>query len=222
MGFIRRIGAGAVATFAAAGLAVGLAAPASAALSTDETTEFLKQLKATYTDPSTTNDGNPYDFDIVTKAAEVTGATNRLASLGKFTLFAPNDRAFEVLANDLGLLGKNYRFSAKVDETKVFQAIAENLDTDTITEVLLYHVIPNAQVTGEAVLSGPFSQRITMDNGEKLRVTVLSRSARFPVILLGDKDGKFFNDSVVRNQIDAVKTENTVVHGISGVLLPTL
>ena len=221
MGFIRRIGAGAVATFAAAGLAIGLAAPASA-LSDAETEEFLGKLTETYNDPvETANDNNPYDFDIVTKAALVTGADGILAGLDKFTLFAPNDRAFEVLANDLGLLGKNYRFSAKVDEKRVFEAIA-SLGIPTVTKVLLYHVVPNAKVTGKDVLSGPFSQRISMANGEKLRVTVLSRSSRFPVIILGDKDGKFFNDSVVRSQINAVETDNTVVHGISGVLLPTL
>ncbi len=146
MGFIRRIGTGAAATFAAAGLALGLAAPASA-LSEEETNNFLGQLTTTYTDPSETSDGNPYDFDIVTKAAIVTGATDTLAGLDSFTLFAPNDRAFEVLANDLGLLGKNYRFGANVDETRVFNAIA-GLGTDTITEVLLYHVLPNAKVTG--------------------------------------------------------------------------
>jgi uncharacterized surface protein with fasciclin (FAS1) repeats len=220
MGFIRRISTGAVATMAAAGLALGLAAPANA-LSTEENDSFLGQLTGSFTDPSTTNDGNPYDFDIVTKAAIVTGATETLKSLDSFTLFAPNDRAFEVLANDLGLLGKNYRFGAKVDEIKVFNAIA-GLGTDTITAVLLYHVLPGAKVTGKDVLSGPFTQRLTMANDQKLRVTVLSRSARFPVIILGDKDGKFFNDSVVRSKIDVVQTPNTVVHGISGVLLPTL
>ena len=104
----------------------------------------------------------------------------------------------------------------------VYIAEAQRLGIPTVTEVLLYHVVPNAKVTGKDVLSGPFSQRISMANGEKLRVTVLSRSARFPVILLGDKDGKFFNDSVVRSKINAVETDNTVVHGISGVLLPTL
>lgn len=220
MGFIRRIGTGAAATFAAASMALGLAAPANA-LSPEETKSFLGQLTASYNDPSVENDGNPYDFDIVTKAALVTGATDTLAGLDSFTLFAPNDRAFEVLAKDLGLLGKNYRFGAKVDETKVFNAIA-GLGTETITEVLLYHVIPDAQVTGKAVLSGPFTQRISMANGEDLRVTVLSRSARFPIIILGDKDGKFFNDSVVRSKIDVIQTDNTVVHGISNVLLPTL
>ncbi|MCB0905403.1 MAG: fasciclin domain-containing protein, partial [Actinobacteria bacterium] len=186
MGLRRRIATTFAATAAATGMAIGLAAPANA-LSEGETNEFLGKLTATYNDPTVSSDGNPYDFDIVTKAALVTGADKTLASLGSFTLFAPNDRAFEVTANNLGLLGKNYRYSAKVDETRVFNAIA-NSGVD-VTEILLYHVIPNAKVTGKQVLSGPFTQRIDMANQEKLRVTVLSRSARFPVIVLGDKDG---------------------------------
>ena len=126
-----------------------------------------------------------------------------------------------MLANEQGLLGPNYRYGAKVDEKRVYEAILK-LGAPTITEVLLYHVFPAAKVTGKQVLSGPFTQRLTMANGEKLRVTVLSRSARFPVIVLGDKDGKIFNDQVVKSKIDAVETENTVVHGISDVLLPDL
>ncbi|TXH31596.1 MAG: hypothetical protein E6Q91_02670 [Actinobacteria bacterium] len=218
MGPRRRIATTFAATAAAAGMAVGLAAPATA-LSDAETGEFLGKLTASYNDPTVSNDGNPYDFDIVTKAALVTGADKTLASLGSFTLFAPNDRAFEVTANNLGLLGKNYKYSAKVDEGRVFNAIA-SLGADKVTEVLLYHVIPNAKVTGKQVLSGPFTQRIDMANSEKLRVTVLSRSSRFPVIVLGDKDGRVFNDLVVRP--DVISTENTVVHSVSDVLLPDL
>mgnify|MGYP000942887929 FL=1 len=217
MGLRRRIATTFAATAAATGMAIGLAAPANA-LSEGETNEFLGKLTATYNDPTVSSDGNPYDFDIVTKAALVTGADKTLASLGSFTLFAPNDRAFEVTANNLGLLGKNYKYSAKVDETRVFNAIASS-GVD-VTEILLYHVIPNAKVTGKQVLSGPFTQRIDMANQEKLRVTVLSRSARFPVIVLGDKDGRVFNDLVVRP--DVISTENTVVHSVSDVLLPDL
>ena len=217
MGLRRRIATTFAATAAATGMAIGLAAPANA-LSEGETNEFLGKLTATYNDPTVSSDGNPYDFDIVTKAALVTGADKTLASLGSFTLFAPNDRAFEVTANNLGLLGKNYRYSAKVDETRVFNAIASS-GVD-VTEILLYHVIPNAKVTGKQVLSGPFTQRIDMANSEKLRVTVLSRSSRFPVIVLGDKDGRVFNDLVVRP--DVISTENTVVHSVSDVLLPDL
>ncbi len=177
-------------------MAIGMAAPATASTLPPDS-DFLGKLTATYNDPTVSSDGNPYDFDIVTKAALVTGADKILASQTAFTLFAPNDRAFEVLANDLGLLGKNYRFGAKVDETKVFNAIA-GLGIPTVTEVLLYHVIPNAKVTGKQVLSGPFTQRLDMANSEKLRVTVLSRSTKFPVIVLGDKDGRVFNDLVVK------------------------
>ena len=219
MGLRRRIATTFAATAAAAGMAISVAAPATA-LSKDETNSFLSQLTASY---SPTGDNNPYDFDIVTRAAMDTGATATLAKLDAFTLFAPNDRAFEVLANDLGLLGKNYRFGATVNEDKVYKALLTIDDAvPTITEILFYHMLPGAKVTGEQVLSGPFTQRLTMANGEKLRVTVLSRSAKFPVIVLGDKDGKFFNDLVVKSKIDVIKTDNTVVHGISDVLLPDL
>jgi hypothetical protein len=77
-------------------------------------------------------------------------------------------------------------------------------------------------VTGKQVLSGPFFSRLTMANGQKLGVAVLSRSAAFPVIVLVDKDGSVFNDYVVKSKIDVVQTPNVVVHGISDVLLPTL
>jgi uncharacterized surface protein with fasciclin (FAS1) repeats len=218
MGLGRRIITTAAATFAAAGMAVGLTGPA-AALSGSETNDFLGQLTASYTDPTVESDGNPYDFDIVTKAALVTGADGTLASLDAFTLFAPNDRAFEVLAKDLGLLGKDYKFSRTVDETKVFNAIA-SLGTDTITQVLLYHVVPNAKATGSDVVSGPKRQTLGMANGQDLKVNVLSK--RWPLIVLGDKDGRYFNDIVVPSKIDVIETDNTVVHGISGVLLPDL
>lgn len=213
------IARGIAVTAMAAAMGLGLAAPATA-LTETEGNEFTTKLTATYTDPADTSDGNPYDFDIVTKAAIETGAVSTLTSLDAFTLFAPNDRAFEVLAKDLGLLGKNYRLGARVDETRVFNAIADAAAQDKInlTDVLLYHVVPNAKVTGSAVLSGPFTQRLTMANQESLRVTVLSRSARFPVIVLGDRDGKVLNDLVYRP--DVISTDNTVVHAVSDVLLP--
>jgi uncharacterized surface protein with fasciclin (FAS1) repeats len=211
-----------LAAAAAAGALVlvgaGTAAPAQA-LSGEETSDFLGQLTATYNDPTGPADNDPYDFDIVTKAVLATGADATLASLPAFTVFAPNDRAFEVLANRTGALGPNYRYGATVDEAKVFNALVAKLGVDKIREVLLYHVLP-ARVTGKQVLSGPFFQRPTMANGQKLGITVLSRSASFPVIILDDRDGRLFNDQVVKSRIDAVKTPNTVVHGISDVLMP--
>lgn len=199
------------------------AAPAASALTPPETGSFLGALTATYNDPvETPNDGNPYDYDILTKAVLVTDADATLASLPSFTLFAPNDRAFEVLANKLGLLGQDHRYGAMVDEKAVTLALLNGLGADKIRQVLLYHVLVGAKVTGKQVLSGPFYQRLTMANGQKLSVTVLSRSAAFPIIILGDKDGSFFNDYVVKSKIDVIQTDNVVVHGISDVLLPTL
>lgn len=218
MGLGRRIITTTAATFAAAGMAVGLAGPASA-LSESETNEFLGQLTASYTDPTVESDGNAYDFDIVTKAAIDTGATGILAGLDQFTLFAPNDRAFAALASDLGLLPKKYKFKRTIDEGKVYAAIG-SLGPDTVTQVLLYHVFTDAKVTGADVVSGPRSQTLTMANGQDLGVRVVSK--RWPLIALGDTDGRFFNDLVVRSKIDVVETDNTVVHGISGVLLPDL
>jgi uncharacterized surface protein with fasciclin (FAS1) repeats len=213
------------AVLAGAALAAGAVvatAPSATALSAPETSSFLAQLTRTYNDPTISSDNNPYDFDIVTKAAIATGAVNTLAGLKSFTLFAPNDRAFEVLANKLGLLGPNYRYGATVDEKRVITALIGGLGLDKIKQVLLYHVFAGGRVTGAQVLGGPFYQRLTMADGQKLSVTVLSRSAAFPVIILGDKDGQWFNDYVVKSKIDVVKTPNAVVHGISDVLLPTL
>ncbi len=222
MRLVRRITALAAGTTLAAGTLLA-AAPAANALSPSETGSFLGALTATYNDPvSTPNDRNPYDYDILTKAVLVTGADATLASLPSFTLFAPNDRAFEVLANNLGLLGRNHRYGATVDEKAVTLALVTALGADKIRQVLLYHVLVGAKVTGQQVLSGPFYQRLTMANGQKLSVTVLSRSAAFPIIILGDKDGSFFNDYVVKSKINVIQTDHVVVHGISDVLLPTL
>lgn len=212
-------------TFAAAGALAftGIAAaPPAGALSQPETSDFLGQLTRSYNDPTGPADNNAYDFDIVTKAVLATGADATLASLPAFTVFAPNDRAFEVLAFRVGALGKNHRFGAKVDEAKVYNALVAKLGVDTIRKVLLYHVAPGVRVTGQQVLAGPRTQKLTMANTQKLGVTVLSRNAAFPVVVLGDKDGRPLNDQVVKSKIDVVKTDNAVVHGISDVLMPKL
>jgi uncharacterized surface protein with fasciclin (FAS1) repeats len=223
MRLVRRITALAAGTALLAGTMLA-AAPAANALDQTETDTFLTALTATHNDPLEpgSNDSNPYDYDILTKAVKFTGADATLASLGSFTLFAPNDRAFEVLANKLGLLGPNHRYGATVDERAVTLALVDALGAEKITQVLLYHVLVGAKVTGKEVLSGPFYKRLTMANGQKLGVTVLSRSAAFPIVLLGDKDGSVFNDYVVKSKIDVIQTGNVVVHDISDVLLPTL
>ena len=78
MGIARRIAV----TVAAAAVGLGLAAPASA-LTQTETDEFLTKLTASYNDPTVSSDGNPYDFDIVTKAALETGAVGNPCLAGR-------------------------------------------------------------------------------------------------------------------------------------------
>ncbi|MGB5934310.1 MAG: fasciclin domain-containing protein [Ornithinimicrobium sp.] len=217
-----RMTALASATAVAAGLTFTAAAPASA-LSEEETGDFLGQLTASYNDPlESANDRNPYDFDIVTKAVLLTGTDATLAGLDQFTLFAPNDRAFEVLAYRQGLLGDDFRFRGTVNEKAVTEALVEGLGAEAITEVLLYHTFADAKVTGADVLAGKRYQRLGMANGQNLGVKVVSRNAHYPLILLRDKDGRRYNDWVVPSKIDVVETDNAVVHGISDVLLPRL
>ena len=217
-----RLAAAVASTALVAGAALA-GAPAASALSQSETDSFLGQLTATYNDPTVSNDGQPYDFDIVTKAVLVTGADGVLASLGKFTLFAPNDRAFEQTALRLGLLPAGYRVGATVDEKVVFEAVA-GLGIPTVTNILLYHVVPGVRVIGDDAVKLPtFGTRLdTALAGQKIGVTNLTRIFRTPTLILTDNDGRLINDFVVKSKIDAVKTTNTVVHGVSDVLLPKL
>jgi uncharacterized surface protein with fasciclin (FAS1) repeats len=164
--------------------------------------------------------GNPYDFNIVNAAIEAT----EIELPATFTAFFPNDRAFEVLANNLGLLGSNYRYGATVDEGKILDALVKSdgevsgLTLGEIEAVLAYHVVPDAALTGADVVAGKRIKSLTMANGDTLKAYVVSKSA--PFIVLGDQDGRFFNDYVVNSKIDYVKTDNVVIHGISDVLLP--
>jgi uncharacterized surface protein with fasciclin (FAS1) repeats len=173
-------------------------------------------------DSAPVGDTNPYDFDIVTEALQVTGLDKTLNGLeagSGYTAFLPNDRAFEVLAKNLGLLEPGYTFGATVDEDRIFTAVA-GLGEATLVKVLTYHVVPGAPLDGAKVLAGSRYKELTTANGQKVKVYVVSKTA--PYIILGDKDGRFFNDYVVKSKINVVDTDKVAVHGISDVLLPTL
>ena len=105
-----------------------------------------------------------------------------LQSLDNVTIFAPNDRAFEVLANKLGLLGKNYRYGATVDEDKIVAALLTLPNAaETIKAIMLYHVYTGGALPGKAVVKLPvFGTKLTMANGQKLSVTNFSRFTAHP------------------------------------------
>ena len=196
-------------------------APAASATTPTGGEQVVNALVAGYGDGS---NGNPYDFQVLTTAVIATGLVDTVKSLDGVTIFAPNDRAFEVLANKLGLLGSGYRYGATVDEDKIVAALLTLPNAvDTIKAIVLYHVFTGGALAGADVVKLPvFGTKITMANGQKLRITNLTRFTRVPTIILGDKDGSFFNDYVVRSKVDYVKVPGAVVHGISDVLLPTL
>ena len=161
-------------------------------------------------------DGDPYNFDIVNAAISATNADDALAGLDSYTAFLPNDRAFEVLAKNKGLIQGKY--GATVNEQEIFDALVAGLGPDKIEAVLLYHVVPNATLRGADVLAGSRIKSLTMADGNQLKVYVVSKST--PFIVLGDKDGRWFNDYVVKSKINMIDTPRAVAHGISDVLLP--
>ncbi len=73
------------------------------------------------------------DFDILREALTATGLVDDVAAADNVTVFAPNDRAFARLAAELGWDGKG-------GEEAAFTFLATNVDTATLTNVLLYHV----------------------------------------------------------------------------------
>jgi uncharacterized surface protein with fasciclin (FAS1) repeats len=203
-----------------AGTAVAAAPTASATTPTTGGQRIVQALLPGY---QPNGDGNPYDFDIVTTAIIATGLLPTVQSLDNITVFAPNDRAFEVLAVKTGALPKTHKFGATVNETQIVNALVAKLGVDTIRKVVLYHVFTGGALAGSDVVKLPlFGTRITMADGQKLGITNLTRIFGAPTIILGDKDGNPFNDYVVRSKVDVVKVQGGVVHGISDVLMPTL
>lgn len=199
-------------------------APAANAVAANNPTggkQVVAALEFGYGDGS---NGNPYDFQILTTAIVATGLKPVVESLDNVTIFAPNDRAFEVLANQKGLLGKNYRYGATVDEDKIVAALLTLPNAaETIKAIVLYHVYTGGVLPGSAVVKLPvFGTSLTMADGQKLGVVNFSRFTGKPTVFLQDKDGRFLNDAVVKSKVDYVLVPGAVVHGISDVLLPKL
>ncbi len=92
-------------------------------------------------------DENWKDFDIVEAAVYAVAAAKPKSPVllltdgtKRLTAFAPTDKAFRNLAQDL--TGKTF-----TSEKKVFTTLAGLVDVDTLELVLLYHVVPGATIT---------------------------------------------------------------------------
>lgn len=132
------------------------------------------------------------DFTTLLAALDAAGLTETLAEEGPFTIFAPTDSAFEAALAELDLT-------------------AEELlaDTDTLTDILLYHVI-EGEVMAEDVVA------LVEDGGGSAEVETLN-GATFTVELV---DGVPVINGNVNVFATDVPAANGVIHVIDGVLLP--
>ncbi|MEE4192338.1 MAG: fasciclin domain-containing protein [Halieaceae bacterium] len=128
-------------------------------------------------------DGN---FTTLVAALQATGLDATLADeSGSFTVFAPNDDAFAKLGTDT-----------------INSLLA---DTDTLTNILLYHVIVGMEVDSATAISLAGSM-VEMANGDSVTLSSLTGS------------DLFVNDSqVIATDIDA---SNGIAHFIDTVLTP--
>jgi uncharacterized surface protein with fasciclin (FAS1) repeats len=120
-------------------------------------------------------------FNTLLTAVEAAGLTATLQSGGPFTVFAPTDAAF-----------------AEIPPATLQALLA---DTEALTAVLTYHVVPGEVPASQVV---GLSSAPTV-NGKALPITVVN--------------GEVFVDGV-RVLVTDVRASNGIIHVIEGVLLP--
>jgi len=125
-------------------------------------------------------------FNTLVAAVDAAGLVETLSGEGPFTVFAPTDEAFAAALEALGLTA---------DELLA--------DTELLTAVLTYHVIPGEVPAADVLtLDG---QSVATVNGAEVTVTI-------------DGETVMVNDATV-SAVD-VAASNGVIHVIDSVLLP--
>jgi uncharacterized surface protein with fasciclin (FAS1) repeats len=149
-----------------------------------------------------TPDANPYDYDLLVQAVTATGLAPVLDDeSARFTVFAPNDRAFTRLVADLS-------GSAPASEQAALQTAVSALGVDAIKNVLLYHVVAGRKLGPLQVL---LSRSLTMANGGIVRPRGIQ---------LRDETAALQDPRLVLWAIN-IRATNGVIHTIDRVLVPT-
>lgn len=180
------------------GLLLALAIVAAACGSGDDTSSTTAA-PATTAAPTTTNAADEMaDMDIVETAAanpnfstlvaavQAAGLVETLEGDGPFTVFAPTNEAFAATLAALGVTA---------DELLA--------DTDTLTQILTYHVIPGEVLAADVL--GLDGQSVATVEGDSVLISI-------------DGDTVKINDATVT--ITDILTSNGVIHVINSVLLP--
>ena len=210
-----RIAAAAAAAALVSG--AGLAVAPSASATSNKT--ILSVVSSVDRFTSTEKDGldrfrwdqrNWYDFDILTAAVVADNGTLLGAvqdPTTAVTLFAPNDRAFQLLAKDL--TGKWLWTEQAVLNAIVGAVTAGNVN---LRNVLTYHVVGDKFLKADVVplIGSPIP---TLNGGT---ITVQAPN-RFGFIEIKDEVDSFRNPYLITTDIDA---GNSVIHSISRVLVP--
>ncbi|KQX05361.1 MULTISPECIES: fasciclin domain-containing protein [unclassified Leifsonia] len=148
-----------------------------------------------------TPDSNPADYDILIQALTATGLVPVLADTStKFTVFAPNDRAFARLVKDL-------TGTAPASEAAALTTITGAFTIDEIKNILLYHVVAGKALSPVKVI---FAGKLTMANGGIVKPRLITLRDESPTL----KDPK-----LVLRAIN-IKASNGVIHTIDRVLVP--
>ncbi len=128
-------------------------------------------------------------FSVLLAAVEAAGLTETLAGEGTFTVFAPTDEAFAAALEALDI-----------------EAADLLADTETLTAILLYHVV-GGEVLAEAILGAEeFPLEVETLNGALLSVDVV--------------DGAVVINGLATVVAADVIASNGVIHVIDAVLLP--
>lgn len=161
-------------------------------------------------------DKNWKDFDVLEAAVTAVLADDKSSAVAvladgktRLTAFAPTDKAFRTLAQDLS--GKKF-----TSEKRVTSWLAKNVGIDTIETVLLYHVVPGATLTAAQAVKADGAE-LTTAQGGTIEVKVTGSGKNTAVVLV-DQDPSSPDPKVIATDIN--KGNRQIAHGVNRVLRP--